>query len=222
MIDKSPTGALIDAVLADQPTAGGLEQLSERLPKRTTMRSGIGAVAATTVGKIVLCTAVAAASVGGVYATTDRIDVSGVGENLTPPGPPEIETPAGATNDAGQDVVVQDDHGQDAAGQDDHGQEVAGLAIGTELEGCERGQAISERASAGAGERRPNPESSIDPCSRSDEGGSGAAEAGSENRNDHGVDGAEVSEAASSAALGKPAVPGETEDRGRPASAGKP
>lgn len=217
MIDKSPTGALIDAVLADQPTAGGLEQLSERLPKRTTMRSGIGAVAATTVGKIVLCTAVAAASVGGVYATTDRIDVSDVDENTTPPHAPEIETPARATNGGSEDVAVQD-----VAVQDDHGQEVAGLAAGTELEGCERGQAISELASAGADDHRPNPGSSLDPCSRSYERGSGAAEAGSENRNDHDVDGAEVSEAASAAAPGKPAAPGGTQDRGRSAGAGKP
>jgi hypothetical protein len=208
MIDKSPTGALIDAVLADQPTAGGLEQLSERLPKRVTMRSGIGAVAATTVGKIVLCTAVAAASVGGVYATTDRIDVSDVDENTTPPDAPEIETPARATDGGSEDVAVQDDHGQ----------EVTGFAAGTELEGCERGQAISEVASAGADDHRQ----SVDPCSRSDERGSGAAEAGSENRNDHDVDGAEVSEAASAAAPGKPAAPGGTQDRGRSAGAGKP
>ena len=212
MIDKSPTEALIDAVLADQPTAGGLEQLNRRLPKRITMRSGIGAVAATTVGKIVLCTAVAAASVGGVYATTDRIDVSDVDENTTPPHAPEIETPARATNGGSEDVAVQDDHGQ----------EVAGLAAGTELEGCKRGQAISELASAGADDHRQNPGSSFDPCRRSDERGSGAAEAGSENRNDHGVDGAEVSEAASAAAPGKPAAPGGTQDRGRSAGAGKP
>ena len=50
-----------------------------------------GRLAATTVGKIVLCTAVAAASVGGVYATTERIDLP---EHIDPPSADATPAPA--------------------------------------------------------------------------------------------------------------------------------
>lgn len=52
-----------------------------------------------------------------------------------------------------------------------HGQEVSGPARGTALQGCEKGQAVSERASQKAGGKAHRADS--DRCGRSDQGNSG-------------------------------------------------
>lgn len=196
--DRGYTQALIDAVLTNKPTGGGPKQLTGRPGLRglggsrpTKLMSSFGAAVATTAGKIVLCTTVAAASVGGVYATTDRIglpqparapEVAAV--DLTEGTPPEVpaapDTPATpetlaapATPDIGAPIQVANDHGQ----------EIVAFITDTDLHGCEFGQAVADMASNGAGHQP------VDPCVQSDktgsdgksgEGNSGNAGGGSE------------------------------------------
>jgi hypothetical protein len=178
------TGALIDAVLTNKPTSGGPGQLATRHgrwgpggSRPTKLMSGFGAAVATTAGKIVLCTAVAAASVGGVYATTDRIalpeparapEVAAV--DLTEGAPPEVaavpepptvsEMPAWLeTPDIGAPLQVANDHGQD----------VVEFITGTDPNGCEFGQAVASVASQGAADNGQDGEQDHDPCNRADE-----------------------------------------------------
>lgn len=59
---------------------------------------------------------------------------------------------------------------EDSAGDEPtHGEVVSEFARTTELEGCEKGQAIAELASSKAAEHRQNPEQDHDPCAGDDE-----------------------------------------------------
>ena len=143
---------------------------------RPKMLTGIGAFVATTTGKIVLGTTVAAASVGGMHAA-EIVDVP----LLPEPAPAEvlmvdaeddaeIEATDSTTGeiaesaaevddtvepaeDADTDAVADDmdDQGSDEADLADeepknHGAVVSDFAKNTELEGCEKGQAIAALA----------------------------------------------------------------------------
>ena len=210
--DKSPTEALIDAVLADRPTdivdvAGSRGGVGP--PRRAKMISGFGAVVATTAGKIALCTAVAAASVGGVYASTDRINGPGAADGPivvdafdAPAGVDETDTRSGVDETETENPSDEADGGQDVAAATGHGQEVAALATGSELGGCERGQEISELASANAAEHRQDPERDNEACGRSEDSAPIAAEPDTESDEQDGVAGSEAAKAASAGAQG--------------------
>ena len=156
------------------------------------MITTIGAFVATTTGKIVLGTAVAAASVGGAHAA-DIVDVPGMERA---PVVVEIEGELPVADEApdtlvGDDVLpeelnVQDEQGgedavdvvegdevesedaDDAMNSDDgdtsdedtgdkpdnHGQVVSDFVHSTDLEGCEKGQAVAALASSKVNENQ--------------------------------------------------------------------
>jgi hypothetical protein len=144
-------------------------------------------------GKVVLGTAVAAASVGTAHAA-HVVDLPGaprseaevvVEADLTQdPAPTTSEAEADSIaamdeGDAPSDEPVDDaetdtETGGDAGGN--HGQIVSEFAHTTELEGCERGQAIAELASGG----RSNRQAPLDNCAKSDDADDPSAESGEE------------------------------------------
>ena len=166
--ERGPIGGpstedLIQAVLDNRPTVG-----PSSMSMRTGARRGLGAIVATTVGKLALCTTVAAASVGGVYATTDRIDL-----------PVVDDREAGEASDVTEPQTQRDGSGpgDETVGETEittteGARAVAHLVDGLELNGCEFGQAVAESASAGATDHRQNVGPGIDPCDRTAEGSS--------------------------------------------------
>ncbi len=171
----APVGAtlaeFVDVIdLAPTPQPAVTSPTTSWRPK---MLTGIGAFVATTTGKIVLGTTVAAASVGGMHAA-EIVDVP----LLPEPAPAEAlmvdvedETEIEATDsttgeeaelaaevddavepaeDADADAVADDmdDQGSDEADEEpkNHGAVVSDFAKNTELEGCEKGQAIAALA----------------------------------------------------------------------------
>jgi hypothetical protein len=155
------------------------------------MITGIGAFVATTVGKVVLGTAIAAASVGGAHAA-EIVDIPGlpdrgtvVIENEVEPAayleaPLDTEVEVGAVvdanddanddanNDANNDADVVDEEAADEGEDASHGSVVSEFVATTELEGCEGRQAIAEVASSQAADHRQNGEPSNDPCADDD------------------------------------------------------
>lgn len=132
------------------------------------MISGISAFVATTTGKILLGTAVAAASIGGGQAAR-LIDVPGLPDASPAIAVVEIETedPAVADTetteaDAADAVVEADDSAVS------HGQQVSDFVHTTDLEGCEKGQATAAIASSKASDHRQNPERAKDPCDKTE------------------------------------------------------
>ena len=173
--------------------------------KKRKMITGISTFIATTTGKIVLGTTVAAASVGGAHAA-DLVDVPGLPEatvevvelDETTGSEETIDevihvTPADAEDDAedeaddavgesdvadeneltgvdeehdedgddedGDDEDGDDEDGDDEVGDDEdddknHGETVSEFAHSTDLEGCERGQAIAELARSNGEQKR--------------------------------------------------------------------
>jgi hypothetical protein len=133
-------------------------------------------------GKVVLGTAVAAASVGTAHAA-HVVDLPGaprseaevvVEADLTQdPAPTTSEAEADSIaamdeGDAPSDEPVDDAETDTETGGDageNHGQIVSEFAHTTELEGCERGQAIAELASGG----RSNRQAPLDNCAKSDD-----------------------------------------------------
>ena len=238
----SNTAALLDAVLSGQATGGGPVHFTRAPTSDTTgpksrhkTTSRAAAFVATTAGQVALCTAVAAASVGGVYATTDRIDVSGapnvadiadlpgasdVADIADLPGASDVADIADAPSSERWSEIenlarAANDHDQEVVGL----QELVGLVIATDIGGCEGGRAIAQLASANAGDRPQIPDPGSDPCGRSEQGRTAAANSGPENRRDHDIEGVELPEAASN---GTARAPEGTEERGRPADIGKP
>lgn len=170
--EPSPTAQLIEAVFADAPTAG----MPSRPAKSTTGPTRLGVVLATAAGKTALCVGVAAASVAGVAATTDRVDLS---PDEHPPAFVEEKVPDEATGPhhgggADADTDVDDtDASADVRSEADVsevGNEIADLATTTELEGCAKGQEVSELAAFLASLDTDRADR-VDPCERSDEAG---------------------------------------------------
>lgn len=161
-VQASPALAAFMAVvdLTDTPQA---EHLGPT--RRTKMISGISAFVATTTGKILLGTAVAAASIGGGQAAR-LIDVPGLPDASPAIAVVEIETvdPAVADTETTEaDAVVEAD---DSAVS--HGQQVSDFVHTTDLEGCEKGQATAAIASSKASDHRQNPERAKDPCDKTE------------------------------------------------------
>lgn len=154
--------------------------------RRNKMLTGLGAFVATTTGKIVLGTTVAAASVGGMHAA-EVVDVPLLPDQATAEvlmideDANDTESAAIAETDTGQadveEAAVEDDgaapdelgvadsqidessdnaetdlpENEDADDENEdetanHGSVVSEFARTTELEGCERGQAVAELA----------------------------------------------------------------------------
>jgi hypothetical protein len=86
----------------------------------------------------------------------------------------DVSSEDSSTDDSATDDSVTDDGSSDV---ENHGQTVSDFAHTTELEGCEKGQAISDLASSKADEHRQNPEREHDPCDHADEGSADALEA---------------------------------------------
>jgi hypothetical protein len=147
------------------------------------MITGIGTLIATTTGKIVLGTTVAAASMGAAHAA-DMVEIPGLPETSAEviivdhakdsedkteeTVPTEALNESSATEDEDnkedgtkEDVIkeeaIEKSDGEDSEdeGTEDedtehrnHGQMISKFATSTKLEGCEKGQAISELASS--------------------------------------------------------------------------
>jgi hypothetical protein len=158
-----------------------------------------------------------------VYATTDRIDVSGapnVADIADVFGASDVADIADASSSEWLSEIenlarAANDHDQEVVGLP----ELVGLVIATDIGGCEGGRAIAQLASANAGDRPQIPDPGSDPCGRSEQARSAAANSGPENRRDHDIEGVELPEAASNGTAGAPEG---TEERGRPADIGKP
>jgi len=80
-----------------------------------------------------------------------------------------------------------------SADEPTHGEIVSEFARTTELEGCEKGQAISELASSNAADHRQNPEKDNDPCDHEDEAADDSGDDGDESTGDEVEAEAEVS-----------------------------
>lgn len=175
--DVHAQGALREFLnVADLPTTTAAPRVAARRKK---MLAGL---VATTTGKILLGTAVAAASVGGAHAA-DIIDVPGlenkpavveiegdlaeqvddldladlsedhVVDSETDVADADVNAPKADDDQAGDDA---DDDAGEASENDTHGQTVSDFVHSTDLEGCEKGQAVSALASSKAADHRKN------------------------------------------------------------------
>lgn len=152
-------------MFADAPTPG----LRSHFARRAARPSRLAAVLATAAGKTALCASVAAASVAGVAVASDRVDLTPAAEPATvvpesvPAADPvpEVELGPVASETAGPGVV---DPGPPETVLP-VGEEVAELATTTALEGCEKGQAISDAAASGAPTTVEEP-GGVDPCAQ--------------------------------------------------------
>ena len=215
------TEEMIEAVLSNRPSGPAPAHLLTGRGGR-----GLGAIVATTVGKIGLCTAVAAASVGGVYATTDRIEIpiadqsdeSGpIPATSEPPSdPPASDAPTEETVTEEVEIVGVEIDASDGA------RVVADFVEGLEDHGCEFGQAVAEFASAGAAENRQNSGRGVDPCDRAAENSADAGPpegrpANGAGNSDH-ADEAQPGrpDGAASDGPGRPENPGNSGGAGRP------
>lgn len=82
----------------------------------------------------------------------------------------------GVTDEADQDpddplVAAGEEGDEDNTKVENHGQTVSEFARTTDLEGCEKGQAISEVASSKAAEKRKNADRDHDPCDEVEDDG---------------------------------------------------
>lgn len=186
------------------------------------MLAGLSTFLATTTGKVVLVAAAGGAAVGGTQVT-------GLAAGSDPDPGTEVEAAdsvATTTTMVTTTTVAGDDGGGAGTdpGPDNHGQTVSEFAKTTELEGCEKGQAIAELASSKAAERRQNPDRDKDPC----KDGSGDVEP-PDDEAPSGGDAAQAGPGQSGqgqspapAAPGPPAHAGPPADHGPPAHAGGP
>ncbi|MEL7209545.1 MAG: hypothetical protein AAGK32_15130, partial [Actinomycetota bacterium] len=104
--------------------------------RRTTMNkivAGASAAVATTAGKLFLTGAVAAATLSGAHAA-EVIEVPGLGTHAGDQPTSTVE----ATENGGSTPIISDAHGR----------VVSTTATTSELDGCERGQAIASQASS--------------------------------------------------------------------------
>lgn len=178
------------------------------------MFAALSTFLATTTGKVVLVAAVGGAAVGGTQVT-------GLAGGSDPDPGTEVEAAdsvATTTTMATTTTVAVDEGGGDGTdpGPDNHGQTVSEFAKTTELEGCEKGQAIAELASSKAAERRQNPDRDKDPC----KAGSGDVKPPDdvEPPDDEATSGGDAAQAGP----GPPAHAGPPADHGPPAHAGGP
>jgi hypothetical protein len=81
----------------------------------------------------------------------------------------DSETTAADHDPCDHEDESSEDSSTESATVENHGQTVSDFAHTTELEGCEKGQAISDLASSKAAEHRQNPDNAHDPCDHADE-----------------------------------------------------
>jgi hypothetical protein len=216
--NKSDTESMIEAVFENRnaddisATVIGHASTSTRMPGR------LGVILATTIGKIILCTTVAAASIGGVYATTDAIQLtSEVEPNVgDPAGPVVVDEPEVAEAPQSTDPATtagSEDDESDNGGERDPVEEAVEREVDAELEGCERGQAIAEEAASNNQGQGHNPD--FDPCTRSEQAGNG-------NSNGNGNNDSATTEPTTEAPIDPaPEHPGQPAHSGSPGNSGK-
>jgi len=151
----APLAEFVDVVdLTPVPSPTATSPTTSWRPK---MLTGLSAFVATTTGKIVLGTTVAAASVGGMHAAeivdvpllpeTAQAEVLMVDSEEEATDSPEVEeVAAAAEEEAVEEVVEADENESEDEEPRNHGAVVSDFANTTDLEGCEKGQAISELA----------------------------------------------------------------------------
>ena len=141
-------------------------------------------------GKAVLATGVVLLAFGGAAAAgfTDVPSLSPSSNEPTLQDESSDDSSSEATDESSDDQSEVDEveSSDDASSADDsasdeptHGDIVSEFAHTTELEGCEKGQAISDLASSNATDHRQNAESDHNPCDHEgdDESGDDSAEA---------------------------------------------
>ncbi|RZV44079.1 MAG: hypothetical protein EX269_12270 [Acidimicrobiales bacterium] len=170
---------VIDLTPASQPAT-----TSPTNSWRPKMLTGLGAFVATTTGKLVLGTAVAAASVGGMHAAEivdmpllpeqAKAEVLMVESEEEATDSGEVEEVAAAQEEADEAEQVSESDAEESDSQDEsdengdeeepknHGAVVSDFAKTTDLEGCEKGQAISELAKSKAKKKDADAEDTED------------------------------------------------------------
>lgn len=137
------------------------------------MLTAVATFVSSLTGKIALGTAVAAASVGTAHAT-HVVDLPGmprsasevvVTAELDEEPVPTTTTTSTTSTTTSTTLPVDDETEADDEAEMNHGQIVSTFAHETELEGCERGQAIAELASEG----RANRQVPTDNCAKADD-----------------------------------------------------
>ena len=144
------------------------------------MIHGLLTALGTSAGKVAAGVALTAAAAGGVVAT-DVVDLPSTEDSTieveTEIIVEELEVDLSENGDGEEEAEkaeeVEGDEDADAIEADEeeydnHGQQVSEFARTTELEGCEKGQAISALASSKADEKRQNEDKEDSPC-KSDE-----------------------------------------------------
>jgi hypothetical protein len=137
------------------------------------MLTAVATFVSSLTGKIALGTAVAAASVGTAHAT-HVVDLPGVPRSasevvvtaeLEEEPVPTTTTTSTTSTTTSTTLPVDDETEADDEAEMNHGQLVSTFAHETELEGCERGQAIAELASEG----RANRQVPTDNCAKAED-----------------------------------------------------
>jgi len=162
-------------------------------PRRTCMKLDPSTFLRSVAGKAVLATGVVLLAFGGAAAAgfTDVPTLLPSGDEPTLEDTSADDSSSEATDESADDESEVDedesesedessaDESSDGSASDEpnHGQIVSEFAHTTELEGCEKGQAISDLASSNATDHRQNPEKEHDPCNHGDESGDDSAEA---------------------------------------------
>ncbi|MGH1493752.1 MAG: hypothetical protein ACRBK7_30880 [Acidimicrobiales bacterium] len=185
------------------------------------LTAGLAAGVATTAGKVVIGTALAAAAVGGAHAT-EVVEVPGLPEQSsgrsTGQVPTQPDLPDQSNGPATLEVRGSDGsdspESSDNADANSHGKAVSEFVATTDLEGCERGQATAGLASSKAADNRQDSETDKDPCVKAD--GAKGDDAGKP------ADGGKPEDTGKPADGGKPEDAGKSDDAGKPADAGKP
>jgi len=153
--DPSITGRMIDAAIDNQSTLPLKSSLLQPSGRRK-----VSLFVSTALGKVVLCSTVAAASISGVALTTDRITLEVLpvdqpaATTVLHADPPTTTTAAAAGEPTTTTIAAPD---ADAATDESP----------TELRGCEFGQATADIASDGRSRPDDHPLADHDPCDRS-------------------------------------------------------
>ena len=156
-----------------------IRSISESEPNRgepSNVRIELSTFLKTIAGKALLATGIVTLAFGGAAA-------AGFAEMPVLSSPPQDAADDSSTDDSTTDDSTTDDSSTDDSSTDEelnHGQIVSEFAQTTELEGCEKGQAIAELASSNASEHRQNPETDHDPCGTDELLDDGTEDAGSE------------------------------------------
>jgi hypothetical protein len=151
--DSPDTRRMIDAAMNNEselPLRGSLQPSTRRK---------VSMFVSTALGKVVLCSTVAAASVSGVALTTDRITLDTppvtIAPSAIPPDPSTTDAPPTTTTEPATATIIEPDT------------PVATDEPPTEAGGCEFGQATADGASEGHSRPDDHPLADHDPCDRS-------------------------------------------------------